>query len=111
MNLDDYLISKKIDPVIFREKEPALWKSWEYELEQMHPNSFTAHKLYLINPIRRKYPLKAESVSIEKTTPVAIADVSAITDSPSPEPPSIAKPVVSKPAIPRPVFKPKPKTS
>jgi hypothetical protein len=111
MKLEAYLISKKIDPVIFHDNEPALWKSWEHELEDMHPASFTAQKLYLINPIRRKYPLKSEPASLEKAVPpslAASATETVETDTPTPSTP---KPIVSKPAIPRPVFKPKPKTS
>lgn len=113
MKLEAYLISKKIDPEIFRDKEPALWKSWEHELEQMHPNSFTAQKLYLINPIRRKYPLKSEPVSLEKAVPPPVAASSIeplATDTLTTPPQSTPKPILSKPAIPRPVFKPKPKT-
>jgi hypothetical protein len=118
MNLEEYLISKKIDPVVFKEKEPELWKTWNYEFETMHPNSFTIQKLNLINPIRRKYPLKSEPVPTEKNpqspvteippaTPKEAETTSETTSVPPPSP----KPIVSKPAIPRPVFKPKPKTS
>ena len=65
MNFDTYLISKKIDSQAFRETEPSLWESWKAEFEQLHPNSFTAQKLYLINPIRRKYTLKTEDKPIK----------------------------------------------
>jgi len=37
----------------------------------MHPNSFTAQKLFLINPIRRAFPLKEELP--EKAVPTAAA--------------------------------------
>jgi hypothetical protein len=56
---EEYLISKKIDSATFRQAEPERWQNWQREFEQINPNSFTSQKLYLINPIRRKYPLKA----------------------------------------------------
>ncbi|HEU5289820.1 MAG TPA: hypothetical protein VFU05_04195 [Cyclobacteriaceae bacterium] len=58
MNFEEYLISKKIDASAFRNAEPARWAEWEAEFGQIHPSSFTSQKLYLINPIRRKYPLQ-----------------------------------------------------
>ena len=51
-------------------------------VDQVHPDSFTAQKLFLINPIRRKFPLKETEAS--KTT---------------------------RPKVARPVIKPKPKTN
>lgn len=83
MNFEEYLISKKIDNQAFRTAEPALWNEWNGLFEAMSPASFTAQKLYLINPLRRKYLLKATEVA--------------------------AAPKVSAPAAARPVMKPKPK--
>ena len=107
MNFEAYLISKKIDGEAFLQREPDVWKAWNEEFEQLHPNSFTAQKLYLINPIRRKYPLKV--VELAKPAPVA---------EPLPAGPAVAippvvatPPPVAKPAVPRPVFKQKPKTT
>lgn len=57
MDFEQYLEKKKIDSTRFKTAEPERWQAWKQELEQMHPESFTAQKLYLINPIRRKYPL------------------------------------------------------
>ncbi|MBL7859418.1 MAG: hypothetical protein JNM57_17125 [Cyclobacteriaceae bacterium] len=62
MNFEAYLITKKIDAQAFRAAETHVWEAWQSEFEQVHPNSFTAQKLYLINPIRRKYPLKETRV-------------------------------------------------
>ena len=59
MTFEEYLISKKIDSQAFRAAEPALWNEWNGLFEAMSPASFTAQKLYLINPLRRKYLLKA----------------------------------------------------
>ena len=99
VNFEDYLISKKIDSATFRLAEPAVWESWKTEFEQMHPNSFTAQKLYLINPIRRKYTLKVEPVKVHvEHSPTTSENAS----SPKAE-------TAVKPAAPKPVFRPKPK--
>jgi hypothetical protein len=100
VNFEDYLISKKIDSHAFHGAEPSLWENWKVEFEQMHPNSFTAQKLYLINPIRRKYSLKIEMVVTKETESSSVRN----------ENPSATKPETSsKPAAPKPVFRPKPK--
>jgi hypothetical protein len=105
VNFEAYLISKKIDSAVFQQAEPELWKNWNEEFEQMHPASFTGQKLYLINPIRRKYPLKHVPETIEqgKETPTVVPSV---TQSDAPKPTS-----APKPSVPKPVFKPKPKMS
>jgi hypothetical protein len=110
VDFEAYLISKKIDSAEFLKAEPVLWSSWKIEFEQMHPLSFTAQKLYLINPIRRKYLLKHEPAKVvtppvEK--PTEQPNVSAATT----EQPVVKTPSSPKPVVPRPVFKPKPKTS
>ena len=94
MTYEEYLISKKIDAKAFASAEPTLYQTWEFEFNQMHPNSFTIQKLNLINPIRRKYTLKAEP------PPARIAP----TEPTKPETPAAGPP---KPV--RPVMKPKPK--
>lgn len=69
MNFEEYLLSKKIDSSAFKKAEPEQWESWSREFIHMHPNSFTAQKLYLINPIRRNYPLSSEmGAPAEKTS-------------------------------------------
>jgi hypothetical protein len=88
----EYLISKKIDASAFSAAEPALYKSWENEFVQMHPNSFTVQKLNLINPIRRKYPLPLQPMFPEVQPEPA-----------KPETPAAA------PKQMRPMIKPKPK--
>ncbi len=60
MEWDAFLASKKIDSEAFQKNEPALWSEWKALFEQMHPKSFVAQKLYLINPIRKKYLLQEE---------------------------------------------------
>jgi hypothetical protein len=61
MDFETYLRNKKIDPVIFEKEEPMLWYEFKMVYEQVHPDSFTAQKLFLINGIRRKYPLQQEA--------------------------------------------------
>jgi hypothetical protein len=60
VTFQEYLISKKIDAVAFQQAEAEQFEEWQREFEQQSANSFTAQKLYLINPIRRKYPLKMD---------------------------------------------------
>jgi hypothetical protein len=52
---EKYLIDKKISPEKFKSGEPPVYEEFEMLFMQMHPKSFTAQKLYLINKIRRKY--------------------------------------------------------
>lgn len=55
MTFEEYLISKKIDAVQFKKSESQRFEEWRYLFAQMHPESFTAHKKFLINTTRRKY--------------------------------------------------------
>jgi outer membrane biosynthesis protein TonB len=112
VNFQEYLLSKKIDSDAFRAAEGALWESWREEFEMISPTGFTAQKLFLINPIRRKYPAKmplpvAPVVKIQEPIPTPTETVTTAEPT-APEPEKKAPP---KPAVPRPVFKPKPKTT
>lgn len=62
----NYLLSKKIDSDEFRTADPEQWNAWRKIYEQIHPASFTAQKLYLINPLRRLYPYKGDAPVQEK---------------------------------------------
>ena len=75
MTFEEYLVSKKIDSGAFSKNEPEVWATWKTEFDQMHPQSFTAQKLYLINPIRRKYLLK-EEVKPQPSTPATVTPAS-----------------------------------
>jgi hypothetical protein len=55
MEFEQYLTQKKIDPVRFREGEPAVFADWKRLFEQMNPDGFTMQKKFLLNPLRRKY--------------------------------------------------------
>ncbi|MFY0607257.1 MAG: hypothetical protein JXR10_11105 [Cyclobacteriaceae bacterium] len=59
MNLRDYLKQKKIDPDQLKNSEPELYRGFAIEFSQMHPDSFTSRKLFLINKLRRKYKFTA----------------------------------------------------
>ncbi|AHM62590.1 hypothetical protein D770_21715 [Flammeovirgaceae bacterium 311] len=57
LNWQEYLALKKIDAQAYRQGSPGQYVEFERQFMQMHPDSFTAHKLFLINEIRRSYPL------------------------------------------------------
>lgn len=59
-----YLVSKKIDPDQFKNAEPELFEKLSAVFMEMHPLSFTAQKLALINPLRRKYLLAAQEEAV-----------------------------------------------
>lgn len=65
-----YLKTKKIDLKTFFSSEKEMFESWKKEFDQMHPNSFTQQKLFLINRLRRQYPLKEEEQKVEKKKPM-----------------------------------------
>ena len=60
MIFEDYLISKKIDRNLFQNLDSDLFKSWESTFNQIHPLSFTEQNKFIINKIRRKYPIKED---------------------------------------------------
>jgi hypothetical protein len=59
MRFEAYLSEKKIDSTAFRTQEPEKWEAFRQLFEQVHPNSFTAQKKFLINDLRRRYLLHA----------------------------------------------------
>jgi hypothetical protein len=70
VNFDEYLHSKKIDAAALQKSELAEYDRLQVIFDQVHPDSFTRQKLYLINPLRRKYKWeekKVETASPEKT--------------------------------------------
>ena len=68
MTFKEYLIGKKIDPEKFSKKEPARYQEFKGLFDQIHPDSFTQQKLFLINQIRRQFKLE-QSAQIEKAKP------------------------------------------
>ncbi len=90
MTFEEYLSEKKIDGTRFREGEPGRWQEFAGLFANMHPNSFTTQKKFLLNDLRRRYLLQvAEKPSPEK--PVETAPMAA------PEA-KLARPVVKRPA-------------
>ena len=71
MNLTEYCVSKKIDPETFKKAEPTKWLEFSEIFNQVHPESFTQQKKFLINDIRRKYPLKETVQATNPTVPAA----------------------------------------
>ncbi|MCU0429681.1 MAG: hypothetical protein MUF42_06880 [Cytophagaceae bacterium] len=57
MSWDEYCNSKKINASGFKQAEPEKFEELKVLFEQVHPASFTEQKKFLINMIRRKYPL------------------------------------------------------
>ena len=53
-----YLISKKIDRNLFQNSDSDLFHAWENAFNQIHPLSFTEQNKFIVNKIRRKYPIK-----------------------------------------------------
>jgi hypothetical protein len=60
MSFEEYLISKNIHKEAFKTAEPERYVEWSILFNQIHPDSFTLQKKFLLNPIRRKYLLKKE---------------------------------------------------
>jgi len=60
MQFDEYLKEKKIDPIKFKAGEPDRYEEFKKVFDQVHPNSFTQQKLFLINKLRRSYPWKEQ---------------------------------------------------
>ena len=52
-----YLKAKKIDERAWEQAKPVQFKEMKLIFDQIHPNSFTTQKLFLINSIRRAFPL------------------------------------------------------
>jgi len=66
MTFEEYLAGKKINSEAFKAAEPARWKDWHELFAAVSEKSFTAQKLYLINPTRRKFLLKTEATVPEQ---------------------------------------------
>ena len=55
MTFEEYLTQKKINVDRFQQAEPIQYAEWLREFMQMHPESFTTQKKFLLNDTRRKY--------------------------------------------------------
>ncbi len=67
LTFKDYLLKKKIDAMAFAKAKSQEYVSLNKEFDQIHPDSFTAQKLFIINPMRREFPYKEEEeVKVQK---------------------------------------------
>jgi hypothetical protein len=57
MEFEVYLEQKKISASAFKLAEKDRYLEWERVFSEMHADSFTAQKKFLINDTRRKYHL------------------------------------------------------
>jgi hypothetical protein len=71
MTFKEYLTSKKIDAKGFALEESDRFMELKNIFDQVHPDSFTAQKLFLINRIRRKYPFVEAPEVAKKEVPPA----------------------------------------
>lgn len=63
----EYLAKKNIDEEKFRAEESGLFLEWETLFSEIHPDSFTAQKKFLINEIRRRFILKDPNLLAENS--------------------------------------------
>lgn len=72
MSFEEYCQSKKIDPQLFKNKEPERFEEWKQIFNTVSINSFTQQKLFLINETRRKYKLteKISNINADEAVPV-----------------------------------------
>ncbi|MEQ8924547.1 MAG: hypothetical protein RLO81_01975 [Fulvivirga sp.] len=103
MDFIEYLKSKKIDPVLYKAGDEVQFTKFQEEFAQMHPNSFTSQKLFLINNLRRKYLLEVSGDLIESDNKPKNIKRPMV----KPKAPGAVKPVIKKQA--KPVIK-RPKT-
>lgn len=57
MQFNEYLALKKIDAQHFQCQDPVLYTEWKCLFEQIHPDSFTTLKKFLLNNVRRRHHL------------------------------------------------------
>ncbi|WP_436515028.1 hypothetical protein [Ekhidna sp. To15] len=72
MKFDEYLTSKKIDPKKYKTAEPDQYTEFQKVFDQVHPDSFTQQKLFLINNIRRTHKLEEQSEPKKAAAPKAM---------------------------------------
>ena len=66
MEFTEFLSSKKIDPAALAAAEPALFAEWATLYEAMSTASFVQQKLFLINGLRRRFPLSTPTETAPK---------------------------------------------
>jgi hypothetical protein len=59
-SFENYLETKNIDPQLFANRDPENFADLKSFFDQTGSTSFSQQKLFLVNPLRRLYPLKRE---------------------------------------------------
>ncbi len=62
MTWEEYCISKKLDSEKFKTAQPQQWQDLKAIFEQVHPNSFTEQKKFIINDLRRRFLYVAPTI-------------------------------------------------
>lgn len=60
IHFEEYLVQKKINGKMFLAAKPSQYNEWKELFETIHPESFTTLKKFLINNIRREFPLPVD---------------------------------------------------
>ncbi|MCS6821150.1 MAG: hypothetical protein NZ551_04695 [Microscillaceae bacterium] len=60
-SFSEYLRSKKIDEVAFQKEYAGKYAELKALFEQMHPESFTNQKKFILNDLRRRFLLKEKT--------------------------------------------------
>ncbi|MDJ1502374.1 hypothetical protein [Xanthocytophaga agilis] len=68
ISFEEYLTGKKIDSAAFQNKETKRWEEYKTIFEQVHPESFTTQKKFVINDLRRQYHLKELTIQTDTAT-------------------------------------------
>jgi hypothetical protein len=85
MTWDEYCHKKRIDSTAFRGAEPIMWAEWKTMFEQMHPNSFTEQKKFMINDVRRRFQLKSERIASATTEAKPVSKTGGVKIPPPPK--------------------------
>lgn len=62
MSFKEFLLSKKINPDTFRQAQRERYEEWSTLFSVIHPTSFEAQKKFLLNRVRREFPIVPEKV-------------------------------------------------
>ncbi len=66
MAFEAFLLKKRIDSTLFRERRPEEWNKLSMLFEKMGEKSFDQHKKFQFNPLRLTFPLKEIPLVEEK---------------------------------------------
>lgn len=66
-SFEEYCLKKKINADLFKQHDAERFQEWKMIFEQIHPDSFTEQKKFLMNSTRRLYPLSSEDSTLNTT--------------------------------------------